>query len=296
MYDDPFDEPMPPDLVDGDEPFSLDDLEALEDHVRGESGGRAGADVGLLYRPDLPMPPGLTPTPAAERILAWRITDLDSAEWAARRFMEAQAVVAKVEVQADVWIQKINAWANKATKRARATMAFMEAHLQDYALRHREETGNATLLLPSAKVGTTARKAKVVVVKPDEFLGWAAQHLPALVRTPDPVPAVSDFRGKVEVGEVLDHYEVVAALTCGHTFTSSLLPVVDGEPPEPPIDLECPECPADGITGDPTVVATETVTVTPVTRTTVVMTGTTREVPGLGIEPATTLPGKVQKP
>lgn len=222
MHDDPMAEPPggwpepPPDPAE----LAYDEwLEGLLDWAEGRSEGEPDRDLADLV---------LTADPAElpERHRGWTVTDDGSAEWAMGRYARAQAKVAELAEQAEVWkdeahdrLARIRVWFDHRAERPRATMAFMEAHLARYALDLREADPKAkTLVLPSGAVTTTEVKPKAEVADEDRVVTWVCHQwaddpeVADLVAAPQPRKLyVQRLRDRTEVVEVIDHARLLLA-------------------------------------------------------------------------------------
>lgn len=117
---------------------------------------------------DVAVPDGV---PTGER---WEIDGTRTAEWAMARAAHAAERIRECEAQAAEWRQKIDDWLADVTCSERRDLAFFEGHLERYALDVREQTGRATLVLPSGQVRTRKAAAKIVVVDADALDDFAA--------------------------------------------------------------------------------------------------------------------------
>jgi hypothetical protein len=162
--------------------------------------------VDVAYSDDLAdEDPRPTPQDAAYR---WRITGVETAEWAMLRYAEADAVIAAAEAQRDEWIARYEAWFREETRSADSTRRFMRAHLQRWALDERERTGKATMNLPSGRVSTRHTAAAPTIPKDGEakkdaagqVVAWAFEYGYPEVINPD--VSLSALRRVGRVAEV----------------------------------------------------------------------------------------------
>lgn len=180
-------------------------------------------------------------------VARWQIENDDQAEWAARKLAAAGLLIREKETLRNWWVSQIEDWFRSETMRAHRSYSFFEGRLQDYALRERVEHGRATIKLPTAEFGTSARQAKVDVAD-DETL--AAYLDDRLLRPPvgagdeglarwrawwDAVEAVKEsdeslvrraakvyvgpLRKLVRIEERSNGYEVRVVQSCGHEQT-----------------------------------------------------------------------------
>jgi hypothetical protein len=172
------------------------------------------ADVGSLVARD---------DPRADK---WRITDDAAAEWALRRYAAADDEIAELNEQADTWRKQIDDWLAERTARPAATRAFFGQLLADYALRYREATGRATVILPSGAVPTRNESPKAVVADADAFVAWANESMPEAVKR---TPLVSELRRRVAITET-ETGRTIIDLSCGHGIIDTVAePVGVGE-------------------------------------------------------------------
>lgn len=147
----------------------------------------------------------------------WRVTDTGGAEWAMRHLVAADQQLAQLGEQADEWAARIRAWFDHAARPLLAKRAFMEAHLQRYALDLRAGDPKAkTLTLPSGVVKTTERPPSVQVADEGTVVAWALAKLPPAEADQVAVPQprrlyVQPLREHTTVVEVIDHARLVLA-------------------------------------------------------------------------------------
>jgi hypothetical protein len=161
-----------------------------------------------------------------ERSDRWRIENDGAAEWALRKYAAADDEIAQAKLRAEVWHRQIEDWLAERIARPAATRAFFAELLGDYALRVREETGRATLTLPSGAVPTRDEKPKAVVVDERAFIEWAREELREAVKES---PLVSNLRKHSVIVEV-ETGRTAIDLSCGHgIIDSTAQPVGLGE-------------------------------------------------------------------
>lgn len=244
---------LPPELAVESEPFGIEDLDAvLEEALMSGPDGTDITPERLLRDPDLDAEtvPALMRAPAR-----WRVTDDRTAEWAARHWRDASDGISEVTEQAAFWIEQIKGWAEGRARTLENRVRFMAAQLEDYALEQRETSGGKrkTVTLPSATVRTRPQPERVEVIdgKAQEFVAWAEEHLPEVVRVRKD-PAASEFGEHLRIGRKLDGVAYHAGLTCGHEAEGTLEPddpLGAGEMWEHTV--ECVECPPDPLDGPP---------------------------------------------
>jgi hypothetical protein len=134
------------------------------------------------------------PNALPERIQSWRIDGTGSAEWAMGMLAEAERALAKHTDQAVQWYAEADAvkaeryariddWLAHESAPHRRTAAFFTAHLERYALDQREaDPRKKSVTLPSGKVTTHGKAAKVVVTVEATVMEWAKAHAPAAVK------------------------------------------------------------------------------------------------------------------
>lgn len=263
------DEPMPAALAVEEEPFPIETVDTLallmEDTTSAALGALEGDELARV-----------------ERAVAWRITDDGGAEWAMRhRNQQAEAATA-IREQADEWRRRITEWERQQLRGPQERMTFFEAHLQDYAIRRREETAGKvkTVNLPSGKVSTTGSSPRPIVVDEEVFVAWAQENAPDLVRTKHE-PAASKFSEHLMIDTVMVGWARTYRLECGHEQQR----VEDAELP-PAAELPCGKCEPDPIDGgSETRAVAEVLEDEPVHEAQVVWGEKRERVPGLGVKP-----------
>lgn len=179
--------PLPPELAapDGDAETWLAALTTEAIELADEVGLEPAEAVGALMDMDARFITD-SPVTAARR---WTVTDDGAAEWAMRHIVTANAELEKLREQADDWEARIHQWFTQRARPLQAKVAFMDAHLERYALARREADEKAkTLTLPSGKVRTTGSSPKVVIVvcadgTTPAAMEWARQHAPEAIET-----------------------------------------------------------------------------------------------------------------
>lgn len=126
--------------------------------------------------------------------VAWHIDSPELAEWAMAKLTEAAADDAALLAQRDAQMERAQAWYARVSKRPKRTVSFMRGHLEDYALRQRQATGRATLVLPNGDVATRkGADSQVAITDADALVQWAREHARSIVQTTHKV-LVSDLR------------------------------------------------------------------------------------------------------
>lgn len=266
----PPDDDLPPELAPiEEEPFSDEALAALLD----------SPDAAHLF-----------PTVAAAA--AYSIPDDGQADWALRKLARAKAERGAIDAQHREYLAPIQAWYSRqlAATRVDARIARWEALLEDYALRRREETSEATVWLAAGSISTTASKARPTIADPEAVVAWAQQFyegdddLDAVVKVTS-APMIGEIKKRVSLAEKPVSETIVWKLECGHEVTDHGHEL---SPPEEPRELSldfsipCHACgdPIEGVP-DRAVVGGEVVIVSRP----VVLDAAGEEVPGLEVEP-----------
>lgn len=181
--------PLPPELAIAREPFSIPQLDEA------------------LAAPS---------APASERIQHWQITDDDEAEWAARNAVRFSKEMNEIKAHHTEWVRQVDAWLDARLAPLRARYRFFAQHLEQYALRVREESKGETLrvTLPSGYVQTTKVNDAVDIADPDAVLAWAKVHAPAAIKVTEEVQ-VTALRKLAKVVRV----PTAVTLGCGDPYT-----------------------------------------------------------------------------
>lgn len=106
---------------------------------------------------------------------AFAITDDDTALWAVRRVAQAQREIDRVKRQAQVELDRINAWVEANTVKAQGTVDYFESLLGDYlvSVRDDERDGRKSITFPDGTVTSRVTPGKVKVEDVDAFIAWA---------------------------------------------------------------------------------------------------------------------------
>lgn len=229
-------DPLPPDLAVDAAPFDVDAFEALPDPIDDTPG-----DGEIRER--------------AER---WKITDDGGAEWAMRLLAAKQAEIDELAVKRDDWIDRITAWFDQAAKGPQRTVEHFVALLERYAAERYEQTGKATLSLPSGKVSSRPVGGNVAVDEVDGLVEWLLEHLPEKVEDlTETKVRLAELKKVTKVVEQQTGVSLDLSLECGH-FVVLAVPggEIDGE--VNPVELDhvaCRDCPTDPVDGSPALVA-----------------------------------------
>lgn len=180
--------PLPPELAIRSEPFGVAELDEA------------------LASPS---------SPAAERVNHWMITDDDEAEWAARKAVLFAREISEVKAHHQEWVRQVDEWLAKRTEPIRKRYRFFAQHLEQYALRMREQSNGEVLrvTLPSGHVQTTKVPDTVDIADADTVLAWARVHAPSAIKVTEEVQ-VSALRKVTRVVEV----PIAVRLGCGDTY------------------------------------------------------------------------------
>jgi len=106
------------------------------------------------------------------------ITNDDEALWAMRRLAQAQRHIDKVTAQAQVEIDRINAWVEANTTDNQNTVNYFDRILGDYlmSVRENEADGRKSLSFPDGTVSSRTTQPKVAVEDLEAFLAWAESN------------------------------------------------------------------------------------------------------------------------
>lgn len=172
---------LPAALV-ADPPIPDDDLATLV-QILADQADDDGTDVATVADSVIGgMDTTSTGPPVPEIAVGYRLHDLGAAEWAMRKMREAHEHLTTVDEQAAQWAREVAEWADRESRAAAATAAYMGGLLEDYTRRRRAEDPNVkTVRLLSGVVETTAHKASVEVTDEEALLEWARVNAPAAV-------------------------------------------------------------------------------------------------------------------
>jgi hypothetical protein len=118
-----------------------------------------------------------------EQVQAWRIDGTGSAAWAMAHVAQAEKALSDLTAQAVEWYGRIDEWLAKESAPFRRTRDFFAGQLERYALDVREaDPKRKSVVLPSGKIQTTAKSAKVIVTDEEAVIEWARTHAPDAVK------------------------------------------------------------------------------------------------------------------
>jgi phage host-nuclease inhibitor protein Gam len=106
---------------------------------------------------------------------AFVINNDDEAMWAMQRLAQAQRRLDEVKRQAQVQLDRINAWVAAHTAKDGSEVEFFDAMLSDYLIRVRENEadGRKSIDFPDGAVTSRVTPSKVAVTDAEAFLAWA---------------------------------------------------------------------------------------------------------------------------
>lgn len=106
---------------------------------------------------------------------AFNINNDDQALWAMRSLAQAQRRIDEVKRQAQVELDRINAWVEANTASLTGTVEYFDRILGDYLMRVREDEqdGRKSLSFPDGTVTSRVTQPKVEVTDLEAFLSWA---------------------------------------------------------------------------------------------------------------------------
>jgi hypothetical protein len=112
---------------------------------------------------------------------AFTVDDDAKADWALRKLRSVRRKQAENQKLAETEIQRVTEWLSKVNTDLENDARYFEAILTPYALLQRSE-GRKSVVLPHGTVKTLAGRAKVEVENADEFIKWAEENNPLLLR------------------------------------------------------------------------------------------------------------------
>lgn len=112
---------------------------------------------------------------------AFTVDDDAKADWALRKLRSIRRKQEENQKIADAEAQRVSEWLSKVNTALESDALYFEAILRPYALLQRSE-GRKSVVLPHGTIKTTAGRAKVEVDNLDEFIKWAEENNPALLR------------------------------------------------------------------------------------------------------------------
>ena len=105
----------------------------------------------------------------------YTITTDDEALWAMRRLAQAQRRIDEVKRQAQVELDRINAWVEANTSKHGREVEFFDLALSEYliSVRQNEQDGRKSLDFPDGVGTSRVTPPKVAVTDAEAFLAWA---------------------------------------------------------------------------------------------------------------------------
>lgn len=233
--------------------------------------------------------------PGVARASSYSIPDDGQADWALRKLAQARAERDAIEARRRDYLAPVEAWYARqlAATGVERRIARWQALLEDYALRRREATGEATAWLVAGKLATTSSKARPKIADDAAVVAWAkalydeeadAATLAAAVKVTE-APMIGEIKKLVTIAEKPLSESITWTLECGHETTDTGFPLSPpDEPREPSLDftIPCHACgdPIEGVPERQVVGATVEIVTRPV-----ILDAAGEEVPGLEVEP-----------
>lgn len=120
----------------------------------------------------------------------FRVDDDAKAAWAMRKARSIIARIREVEAIRDAEIARVNEWAATQIDGMSQDRDYFEGLLVMYARQQREDEGRKSVVTPYGTVKSRAGQPRWQVYEPTDFLAWARDHRPDLIRVKEE-PAVS---------------------------------------------------------------------------------------------------------
>lgn len=144
---------------------------------------------------------------------------IGEAEWAMAHLVRARAALDAVRDQHAVWQERLDAWATSEARPHTRRSAFFNHALTMFGLRRREETGSATVKLPSGTIATRAAQPRMAIEDADAVVAWAKANDHA------DIVKVTETVGVTAVKP----HAFVASITVAHDAFLAPLAAADGE-------------------------------------------------------------------
>ena len=112
---------------------------------------------------------------------AFTVDDDAKADWALRKLRSLRRKQEQNQKLAEAEVQRVSEWLSKVNTDLENDARYFEAILTPYALLQRSE-GRKSVVLPHGTLKTVAGRAKVEIENADEFVKWAEENNPLLLR------------------------------------------------------------------------------------------------------------------
>lgn len=112
---------------------------------------------------------------------AFTVDDDAKADWALRKLRSVRRKQEENQKIAEAEAQRVSEWLSKVNTALESDALYFEAILRPYALLQRSE-GRKSVVLPHGTIKTTAGRARVEIENQDEFIKWAEENNPTLLR------------------------------------------------------------------------------------------------------------------
>ena len=112
---------------------------------------------------------------------AFTVDDDAKADWALRKLRSLRRKQEQNQKLAEAEVQRVSEWLSKVNTDLENDARYFEAILTPYALLQRSE-GRKSVVLPHGTLKTLAGRAKVEIENADEFIKWAEENDPTLLR------------------------------------------------------------------------------------------------------------------
>lgn len=128
----------------------------------------------------------------------FRITTPERANWALRKVAQAQRRLDDAKALVASERQRLAEYLEAAERRFENDTRWCCDQLEAYARQRNRRDGTQTLHLPNGELWLRKQQPQVQVMHQAEFVAWARDHRPDLLRWPEPQPALTAIKEALE--------------------------------------------------------------------------------------------------
>lgn len=134
----------------------------------------------------------------------FEVKDLDTANWAVGKMLDAESRIQEYRALADEYKRKIDEWLDRATKDDQSTIEFFQSEIRPFVEREVAKTNKQSMKLLGATVGFRKTPPAVVVDDEDSAVEYLETFAPEVVRTKKSVDKKA-IKQRLESGEDIPH-------------------------------------------------------------------------------------------
>lgn len=142
----------------------------------------------------------------------FEVKDLDTANWAVSKVVDANARIAARKAQADEYKAKIDAWLDRANADDERTIEFFEAELRPFVQQEVARSNKKSVKLLEATAGFRDSGGSVEIEDEEALIAYLESFAPELVRVKKSVDK-AELKKRLKAGEEFPHAHIAPGST-----------------------------------------------------------------------------------